>query len=138
MPEGCADNPDGTKYGDHCIATHDWDTIREMTGALWHVAQVVSILQGENYVTSSLVYPMLGTLLDQLADDEPIILQDERGDTTLYVVEPSLIDPDIKVARFNLREELIRRFYTIVDPSDMEDVGIASLLDPRCVPLICI
>ena len=133
VPEGCAENPDGTKYGDHCLATKDWDVVREMTGVLWHVAQLVNILQGENYVTVSLVFPMLGQLVCQLADDRPVTLQDERGDKELYVVDAQIMDSAVRTARRELRSEIIRRFYTTMQASDAEDIGIATLLDPRYV-----
>ena len=75
----------------------------------------------------------VGTLLDQLDDDEPIRLQDERADTELYTVPPELIDDDIKHARKMLRDEIIHRFYHTVEQPDLEDAIIATLLDIRYV-----
>lgn len=92
---------------------------------------MVNLLQGSNYVTISLVYPMLGTLLEQLEDDQPVRLQDERADKELYVVEAELIDADVKTARRILRAEIVNRFYDDVQESDLEDVGLATILDPR-------
>lgn len=138
VPEGCAPNPDGSKYGDQCLATSDWEVMRESAGVLWPVSMLVSHLQGEAYVTISLVYPMLGRLLQKLADDQGVSLQDERGDKTLYHVPPELLDPDVFEARQLLRDALLSRFYDNVHQSDLEDVGIACLLDPRCSQASCL
>ena len=97
---------------------------------LWPVAQVVNLLQGD-YVTISLVYPMLGTLLKQLSSHRPVSLQDERRDVDLYTIEAKDMEPHMAEAREGLRAGSIERFFTNIRENDYIKIGIATLLDIR-------
>ena len=117
-------------YSDFAINTEDWETIRELAAILWPVAQVVNLLQGD-YVTISLVYPMLGTLLEQLSSHMPVSLQDERRDVDLYTIEAKDMEPHMAEARESLRAGIIERFFTNIRENDYIKIGIATLLDIR-------
>ena len=131
VPDNCATNPDGTKYGDYAIDETMWEIIREIAGVLWPVAQIVTQLQGQEYVTISLVLPLLGHLVSVLEASEPVHYQDERADTSLVHVDACKLEACVALAREALREAIVKRFFVDVEESDMEDIGIATFLDPR-------
>ena len=98
---------------------------------LWPVAQIVTQLQGHEYVTISLVLPLLGHLVSVLEASEPVQYQDERADTTLVDVDALKLESCVAIAREAMREAIVKRFFVDVEDSDMEDIGIATFLDPR-------
>ena len=96
-----------------------------------YVAQIVTQLQGQEYVTISLVLPLLGHLVSVLESSEPVQYQDERADTTLVDVDALKLESCVAIAREAMREAIVKRFFVDVEDSDMEDIGIATFLDPR-------
>ena len=94
------------------------------------MAQVENLLHGD-YVTISLAYPTLGTLVEQLSSHTPVSLQDERRDVDLYTIEAEDMEPHMAEARESLRAGIIERFFTNIRENDYIKIGIATLLDIR-------
>jgi hypothetical protein len=131
VPDNGQSNPNGTKYGDYAIDETGWEIIREMAGVLWHVDQIVTQLQGHEYVTISLVSPLLGHVVSVLEALELVRYQDERADTSLVDVDVLKLEECIAIAREAMREAILKRFFVDIEDSDKEDIGIANFLDPR-------
>jgi hypothetical protein len=68
VPDNCQSNPVGTKYIDFAIDETGWEIIRVMAGVLWHVVEIVTQLNGHEYVTISLVLSLLGHLASVLGE----------------------------------------------------------------------
>jgi hypothetical protein len=100
-----------------------------MAGVLWHVAQIFTQLQGHEYVTISLMLPLLGHLVSVLEAYEPVHYQDERPDTTLVDADALKPKDCVATAREAMREAIVKRFFVDVEDSNMEDIGIATFLD---------
>jgi hypothetical protein len=132
VPKGCVANDDGITYAEFAINTDDWETIQELAAIMWPAAQVVNILQGD-YVTISLVYPMLGTMLYQLSSHKPVCLHDERKDVDLYTINSKVMEPHMPEARHKLRGQIIQRFFTDIRDNDITKICIATLLGIRYV-----
>ena len=60
---------------------------------LWLVAQSVNLLQGSNYPTLNLVYPVIGNLLADLRPSEPLIFQDDLADKEFTIRQVRPIAP---------------------------------------------
>jgi hypothetical protein len=127
----CATNPHGTKYGDYAFHEIGWEIIREIADVLWHVAHIVTQLQGQEYVTISLVLPLLGHLVSILEAFEPVHYHDERACTSLVHVDACKLEACVALAREALREAIVKRVFVDVEESEMEDIGIATFLDSR-------
>ena len=130
-PPGTCKDDQGKVWSDYAISEPDWETIREMAGIMWPVAQLVTMLQGEIYVTSSLVLPFLGSVIAQLQDDQSVRLQDERSDGDMYIIPAEKLENHTYHAREVLRSELHRRFFVDIRQKDLIKVGIAAFLDIR-------
>jgi hypothetical protein len=95
-------------------------------------AQVVNLLQEDN-VTTSLVYPMLGILLDQLSSHKPVSLHDWRKDVDFYTIDAKNMEPHMSQTRETLRGQISQRFVTDIQATDYIKISIATVLDIRYV-----
>jgi hypothetical protein len=102
-----------------------------MAGVLWHVAQIIMQLQGQEYVTISLVLPLLGHMVFVLGVSEPVKYQDDRADTSLVDVDALKLEACVATAREPMLEAIVKRFFVYVEEYDMKDIGIETFLFPR-------
>jgi hypothetical protein len=77
------------------------------------------------------VLPVLGHIVSVLEAYEPVWYQDERADTSLVNVDALELEACVAIAREAMREAIVKRFFIVIEESDMEDIGIATFLDPR-------
>jgi hypothetical protein len=77
QPHNPVPNEDGKVFNDYKLGPAEFRIIKQLCAILQPVAQMSRMLEGDSYVTASLILPVTGRLLKGLDDDSPIRMDGE-------------------------------------------------------------
>jgi hypothetical protein len=127
----------GETWGKNQISMVMWDYLEEGSAILDDAAWASQVLEGDKYVTASLVVPMAYRLMATSSSQHPVKfanrVEDEFNDDD---VNPPKVPHDqltdkIQTAREGLHEQLVDRFDTNVARDIKQFWFIATMCDPR-------
>ena len=127
----------GETWGKNQISMVMWDYLEEGSAILDDAAWASQVLEGDKYVTASLVVPMAYRLMATSSSQHPVKfanrVEDEFNDDD---VNPPKVPHDqltdkIQTAREGLHEQLVDRFDTNVARDIKKFWFIAAMCDPR-------
>ncbi|KAK3239785.1 hypothetical protein CYMTET_50315 [Cymbomonas tetramitiformis] len=119
--KNAVNNPDGSRYKDHILLPSDWEIIRDSTILLKIPYDYVQIAQATSYPTINLVLPMVGLLIFRLNPTSP--LKVNKVNVTLCAA--------VATARGIMYEDFVKRYFTDLQESKLEDYVVATAMDPR-------
>jgi hypothetical protein len=74
-PKNPVTNEDGKGLNDYNLGPAEFCIIKQVCGILQPVAQMSQMMEGDSYVTASLILPITGQLLRGLESDSPIRIE---------------------------------------------------------------
>jgi len=127
----------GETWGKNKLNFTDWDHLEESGACLYEASDASQLLEGDKYITSSLVVPMTYKLMATSAASHPVKFrnreEDELNDAAVNPVKVAhdKLAPKVQAARDAYHEQLVDRFDTNLPLPAKKFYFIAALLDPR-------
>ena len=127
----------GEAWGKNKLNFTDWDHLEESGACLYEASDASQLLEGDKYITSSLVVPMTYKLMATSRASHDVKFRnraaDLMNDPTLNPIKVAGGELQIKVqdARQAMHEQLVDRFDTNVPLPAKKFYFIAAQLDPR-------
>ena len=118
----------GDAYKSHKLRYDDWLILGEMKLILEPAASATSLLEGDDYVTSSLVIPSMYRVIYYA--DPKVDFQVPDGDGVRALPHDEL-NVGVQLAREDYHADLVRRYITELDFSTKRFLFIAMQCDPR-------
>jgi hypothetical protein len=75
QPSNPVPNEEGKVFNDYKLGPAEFCIIKQVCAVLQPVAQMSQMMEGDSYVTASLILPVTGRLLKWLQDDSPIRIE---------------------------------------------------------------
>jgi hypothetical protein len=131
--KNCCESDDGTTFKDHAIADYEWKIIAELDAAIRPVGPFISPMEATQRVTSSLVLPMTHGILHATSKEVPVLKYNYMNGELINedMVKHEDLSPEVQQVRNILHSENNSRFKEKEREGHVEDLLIATILDPR-------
>jgi hypothetical protein len=113
------------------LTTHEWDVIEETAACLQTAHDAVKLLEGDKYVTSSLVLPAIHKVMVSLLPSTNVILSTRQPSDSRYRLASSELCKSVREGRAAMLADVKTRFITEVSDIQKKTHLISCGLDPR-------
>lgn len=120
------DRKSGDVYRQHQMTVDDWDVNKQCIAILQPQANATNLLEGSNYVTASLVLPVMGKVIQSCHPEHTTECPWDGS-----MLSPANMHDEVRVARTAMHEDYMRRWVNELNRETLRVLCVCTMLDPR-------